>query len=78
MSDEAAQELRAGQGHFALFITVGVVFPSERDVFAVYRKQSMIADRYPMRIAAEVPKHLLSIAEGRLGISDPLFIRKLI
>ena len=72
MLDKAPQKLRDGECHLALLVPACVVLPTKSDALAVERQQAVVADRDAVRIAAQITKHLLRSAEGRLGVYDPV------
>ena len=55
--NEAPQELRRGERHLALFVSVGVILPAERYPLAIKGEQAMIADRDTVGVATEVAQH---------------------
>jgi len=68
VEEEAAQELRCGEGHLALLVARSVVLPAEGDPLAVKADPSMVGDGDAMGIAAQVAENLLGASESRLGI----------
>ena len=64
MNQEPANKLFGGNSHRALYVSVSIVPPAERDGVAVEGEQSMIGDGDAMGIAAEVTQHLLGTTEG--------------
>ena len=70
---KSSQEVGCGKSHDALLIAVRIISPPEGDPVTIKSKQAMIADGNPMRIAAQVAKHLRWSAERRLGINNPVF-----
>ena len=71
MQQESPDELFGRDGHFAFLVAVSIVPPTECDVIAVKRNQSMIGDGHPMRVAPEVAENLFGTTKGRLGVDDP-------
>ncbi len=64
MLAKAAQELDSGESHDALFIAMGIVFPSEAHAVPIEVEQALIADGDAVGIAAEIAQHasrLLSV-----------------
>jgi hypothetical protein len=72
MLAKAAQELGSSESHDALFIAVGVVFPSEAHVVTIEAKQALIADGHAVGISAEIAQHVARSTKRRLGIDHPL------
>ena len=72
MLAEAAQELCRGECHYALLVSVGVVFPTEAYALTVEAEQALVADSDAMGIAAEIAQPANGITESRLGIDDPV------
>ena len=70
--EKSPNELFGGDRHQALFVTVGVISPAERDVIAVECNQPVIRDRDAVRVASEIAHHLLGSAECRLGVNHPI------
>ncbi len=74
MLAKAAQELGSTESHDALFIAVGVVFPSEAHVVTIEAEQALIADGHAMSIPAEVAQHVARPTESGLGINHPVMM----
>jgi hypothetical protein len=72
MDEESPEELISRDGHHLLLTAVGVVLPSERDLIFPESDESMVGDGDAVGVAGEIVEHMLSAAEGRLGIDDPL------
>ena len=72
MNQKPAEELLYRQSHLPLLVAMGVILPTEGDFLAVKGNQSVVGNRYPMGIPAEVSEHLRRPAEGRLGVDDPV------
>jgi hypothetical protein len=77
MKKEPSDELVSLECHGLLMIVVGIISPEERDIAALDIKDSVIADRDPVSISAEVLKDALGTIEGRLAIDDPLLMVKM-
>ena len=58
-------------------IVVGIISPEERNSAVLDIKDSVIADRDPVSISAEVLKDTLWAIKGRLTIDDPLLMVKM-
>lgn len=71
---EATDELRCGQTHDLLTITVfdPVIFPAESHGIGIRTDQPMVGDRDPVGIAAQIGEDRLRPCERRLGINHPL------
>ncbi len=54
MQEETAQELGCIQRHLALLTAVCIILPAEGNALAVERQQTVIRDRDPMRIPAQI------------------------
>ena len=70
---ETADKLRAGQRH----LTPGVLLSSVILVAKAHRVMAkfldaMVADGYPVGIAADVAHHFLGIAKGRFTVDHPV------
>lgn len=77
MKKEPSDELVSLECHGLLTIVIGIISPEERDMAAPGIKDSVIADRDPVSISAEVLKDTLGTIEGRLAIDDPLLMIKM-
>ena len=73
VQQEAAQKLVGGNGHFALFVAVRVVLPTERDRLAIEGDQSVIGDGDAMGVPRQVMQQVIGAAEWRFGVDDPLY-----
>lgn len=69
---KAAQKFLDRQAHQALLVLVGRVAPTESDVALCQRNQSMIRNRYAMRVAAQIAQGVFRPAERALGIDHPI------
>ena len=67
MKQETANELRSGEHHRSRFIAAGIVTPTERDVVAIERDETVVGDGDTVGIAAEVADDLLRAAEAGLA-----------
>jgi len=76
MLQESPQELWCGDGHGALFVTVGVVLPLESDPLAIEGEQSVIADRDSVGVASEVAENRKRSAKRRFGVDDPVLAKQ--
>jgi hypothetical protein len=77
MKMEPSDELVSLERHGLLTVIVGIISPEERDIAALDIKDSVIADRDPVSISAEVLKDTLGAIEGWLAIDDPLLMVKM-
>ena len=71
VQQEPTDEFFGVEGHHALYVSMSVIPPAERDVVAIKGEQSMIGDGNAMRVTAEITQYLFGTAEGRFGIDDP-------
>jgi hypothetical protein len=67
MQQKTADELANGQGHDPGPLRVPIVLPAEADPSVGHGDEPMVGDGDPVRVAAEIVKHLLRPAEWRLG-----------
>jgi hypothetical protein len=74
---ESTDEFDGRESHGALLITVSVVPPTKRDLFAVEGKQSMIGDGDAVRVTTEIAKNLLRAAKRGFRINDPFMLVEL-
>ena len=72
MKQEAAQELLRRKGHHPLPISVGVIFPAERDLVVFEGDQAMVGDGDAMGVAAEIAEEVMGAAERWFGIDHPV------
>jgi hypothetical protein len=77
MQEKAAQELVGAHGHHPLFVTPGVVLPSERDFAILEPDQPVVGDGNPMGIPGEVLQDVLGSAEWPFCVYDPVLPEKL-
>ena len=77
MKKEPSDELVSLERHGLLTVVVCIISPEERDIAALDIKDSVIADRDPVSISAEVLKDTLGAIEGWLAIDDPLLMVKM-
>ena len=70
MHQEAADELWRCQAHDLLAVTAfdPVVFPAEGHGIGIRTDQTMVRDRDPVGVAAQVGEDCLGPSEGRLGV----------
>ena len=69
---EAAQKLLDRQPHQPLLVLVSRVAPAERDLPVLQRDQTVIGDRHPVRVTAEIAQRVFGPAERALGIDHPI------
>jgi hypothetical protein len=72
VEEKAPQEFLDGQAHQPLLILMCGVAPTEGDAALCQRDQSVIGDRHPMRVAAQVAQHVCGPAERTFAINDPI------
>jgi len=76
MLHEPAKELAGAYRHLALLVAVSVVFPPEGDMVAIDCEQTMIADRYAVRVSPQVPKHLGRASHSGLCVDHPILSKQ--
>jgi len=77
MKKESSDELVSLERHGLLTVVVGIISPDERDIAALDVKDSVIADRDPVGISAEILQDPLWAIKGRFAIDDPLLMVKM-
>lgn len=70
---DAANKLYGGQGHDLLPVVIPVIAPLERDRAVLAGKNTLVRDRYAMRIASEIFKYMMCALERRFTVDDPFF-----
>lgn len=73
MQEESAQKLTGGNRHLPLLITMGIIFPTERDLICGHGDQPVIGDGHTMGVASQVMEYMLGSPEGLLGVHHPVF-----
>jgi hypothetical protein len=74
MKKEPSDELISLESHGLLFITIGIVPPTEGDVAVLDVEDTVIADSDPVGISAQVLKDTLGAIKRRLAIDNPFFM----
>lgn len=74
---EPSDELVSLERHSLLTVVVGIISPEERDIAVLDIKDSVIADRDPVGISAEILKDTLRAIEGWFAIDHPLLMVKM-
>ena len=77
MKKEPSDKFVRLERHGLFTVIVCIIAPEERDIAALDIKDSVIADRDPVGISAEVLKDTHGAIEGRLAIDDPLLMIEL-
>ena len=77
MQQEPTQEFVGGDGHFALFVAVSIVFPSECDFAVGKGQEAVVGDGHAMGVAGQILEYVFWSAEGWLGIDDPILPEQL-
>jgi hypothetical protein len=72
VQQEAADELVGRQCHDLRAAVVTVIPPTEGDLIVGHADQACVGYGDAMGIAAEIGQHLLGVAEGWLGVDDPI------
>ena len=72
VEQKASQELVHGQGQEALLVAVGGVSPAEGDLVARQGNETMVGDRHPMSVGAQVVKDIFWPPERRFAVDDPI------
>lgn len=70
---DAANELYRGQRHDLLPVAIPVITPLERDRSVFAGKDTLVGNRYAVRIASEIFQHMTCAPERRLTVDDPFF-----
>ena len=73
MEQESPDKLFSPHGHDFFFIAIGVVTPAEGNLVLFQLEDTLIADGYPVGIAAEIVKDSLNSIKRGLAIDDPVF-----
>ena len=63
---------RLPQAHPLLLVAMRGVPPAEVDLVIVERDKSVVRDRDPMSVGAEIAQNVLGTSEGTLGVDDPV------
>ena len=77
MEKEPSYKLIGLQSHGLLFITIGIVPPTERDIAVMQLEDTVITDSDPVGISAQILKDTLSALKRWLAIDNPLFMVEL-
>ena len=77
MQQEPTQEFVGRDGHFALLVAVGVIFPSERDLAVGQGHESVVGNGHAMRVAGQILEYVFRSAEWWLGVDDPILPEQL-
>jgi hypothetical protein len=77
MKKEPSDKLACLQRQGLLTVIVSIISPEERDITALDIKDSVIADRDPVSISAEILQDTLGAIEGWLAVDDPLLMVKM-
>jgi len=78
MEQESSDKLLGRHGHDLFLIAIGVVTPAEGNLTLFQLEDTLIADGYPVGIAAEILKDSLNPSERGLAIDDPRFLIELL
>ena len=71
MEQEPPDELDGIEGHQALAVPMGIIFPPKGHPPVLQRQQAPIRDRHPMRITREILQHRPRATHGGLGLDHP-------
>src|SRR5215469_750590 len=77
VQQETAQKFLRADGHLSLLVVVGVVFPTERDRAIFEGNQSVVGNRYSVRISTEILQDMLRPPERLLGVNHPFLAPQL-
>ena len=77
MQKETAQELIDSQSEEPLPVFMRGVSPAKRDLVIQERDETVIGDRHPMSVGAEIAKHLFGPAERWFAVDYPARDEKL-
>ena len=78
MQEEATDELVGGKGHHLGPAVMSIVAPAEADLSLFDAEEPAVGDGHAMGVAAEIGEDLVGVAEGWLGIDDPLELSQLV
>ena len=70
---DAANKLYGWQRHDLLPVAIPVIAPLERDRAVFAGKNTLVGNRYAVRIASEIFQHMTCALKRRLTIDDPFF-----
>lgn len=70
---DAANKLYGWQRHDLLPVAIPVIAPLERNRTVFAGKNTLVGNRYAVRIASEIFQHMTCVPERRLTVDDPLF-----
>ncbi len=71
MQTKPTQELFSGKSYKLCFVAIGIVLHGESDAMLIYLQDTLIADRYPVRILTQVTDYIFSFSKGRLAVNHP-------
>ena len=71
MQQESAQELVDRQRHQTLLVLVSGIAPAKRDHAIGKSDESVVGNRYPMGVLAEITKRVLGTAERAFCVDHP-------
>jgi len=77
MKKEPSDELVSLERHGLFTVIVCIISPEERDIAVMDIKDTVIADRDPVSISAEIPQDPFWAIEGWFAIDDPLLMVKM-
>lgn len=72
MKKEAANELVGPELHDFCCAVLAIVLPGKGDMIVVESDDPAVGDRNAMGVAAEIGQDLCGVAEGSLGVDDPV------
>jgi hypothetical protein len=71
MQQEATQELIDGPSQKSFLVLMSRIPPAKGNLAILESNETAIGNRHPMRVSAEVAKHLLGSAESWFAIDNP-------
>lgn len=77
MQKESSDELIGLKCHHLLLIAIGIITPSEGNIFVFSFNDTVVADGDPVSISAEILQDAINSVERRLAVNDPLLVIKL-
>ena len=77
MQQEPTQEFVGRDGHFALFVAVGVILPSECDLAVGHGHETVVGNGDAVRVAGQILEYVFWSAKWWLGINDPILPEQL-
>lgn len=77
VEQKTPQELSCRKCHFAFYVSMGAVSPSECDIAIGKRNQAMVGDGHSMSVAAEIAKNIFRAAKRAFAMDHPVMAEEL-